>query len=77
MQYHTYAPGESQMHLRSFLQRLCVMAGLLRYLTSVWVEVDCAPSEVKANCDGEAVAMATEQNIISQIHKSKYLPVAD
>ena len=77
MQYHTYAPGESQMHLKSCRQRLCVMAGLLRYLTSVWVEMDCAPSEVKQTVMERLLQWALNRTLLAKSTRAKYLPVAD
>lgn len=65
------------MWFRSCLQRLHAIIGLLRHTMDSWVEVCCVPAKMKANCNGEAVEVGSEQNAISQIHDSKVLPVAD
>lgn len=64
------------MWFRSCLQRLHAVIALLRHAMDSWVEAYCVPAKTKANCNGEAVEVGSEQNAISQTHDGKVLPVA-
>lgn len=72
---HTCSPGERQTWLRFCLRRLCVMPSC--YFVGSLVKVYYVPSEVKANCNWEAVEKDIEQNILAKSIVVKYLSVAD
>ena len=73
MQCYACASG---MHLRSCLQRQCVMAGWLRYPISMWEEMDCAPSEMKALWQRGCCNEHWTEHLSAKSSRVKYLPLA-
>ena len=53
------------------------MAGLLRYCTSMWREMDCAPSEIKALWQRDCCSGHWTEHLSAKYARVKYLPLAD